>query len=226
LLRILIDDTSAQLPTTTHINLRWQPQRRKVHLNPATLPKQVMTDDELVESVRMGSDEAFEILVQRYQRFVLGLAARFLGNTATARDVAQDVFFAFWSDRRSYRPQGALRSYLASMTLNRCRNLFRYERVRAEKSQEVERFASVAPGSAPDPIRHLLGSEQSQRVRARLGQLPEPMREALLLRFAMDMPLEEIASAMRIPLGTVKSHLSRGLKRLHVLCAKDGLCGV
>jgi hypothetical protein len=72
------------------------------------------TDDDLMLLVRADHQASFEILVRRYQAFVLALATRYVGDASLGRDIAQDVFLSLWAERERYELRGRFRSYLVS----------------------------------------------------------------------------------------------------------------
>ena len=169
---------------------------------------------------RAGREDAFEALMRRHQPLVLGVAARFLADRALGRDVMQDVFLSLWRERERYRPEGRFRSYLLSLTLHRCHAVARTLRSQRRRATQL---ASVLPdGSGPDePIGILVERERARELHALLGSVPVRQREVLILRFGEELELEEIARATGRPLGTVKSHLFRGLKALREMLHRE-----
>lgn len=180
-----------------------------------------LDDEELMLLVKAGREAALEALIVRHQDFVLGFAARFLGDRSTARDVAQEVFLSLWAERGRYQSRGRFRGYLYRVTLNRCRYL---ARGRTSQRRAMNALGAEAPvhdqiaGSAVDT---LLEQERAREVQQRLVELPDKPRQVLILRFTYGMSLQEIAQTTDMRLGTVKSHLSRGLKRLGALLTPE-----
>jgi RNA polymerase sigma-70 factor (ECF subfamily) len=177
-----------------------------------------LDDDELMLLVRSGQKDAFETLMRRHQALVFGLAARYLADRAAGRDVMQDVFLALWRERERYKPGGRFRSYLASMTFHRCHMVAR------SRESHGRRVAQASDDRNPDaelPVDALVERERSREVRALLSRVPDHHRRVLVLRYAEELELEEIAEATGHPLGTVKSHLFRGLKLLRELVRKE-----
>jgi RNA polymerase sigma factor (sigma-70 family) len=181
------------------------------------------TDDELMLLVKANHQTAFEVLVRRHQTLVLGLATRFVGDAAAGKDIAQDVFLALWSERHRYESRGLFRSYLVSCTIHRCQIVVRKERSHERKhhalSVSVGHGAGAVPGN--EALHALVEMEQCKNVREKLTLLPEKMREVLILRFTSDLSIQEICEATGLREGTVKSHLFRGVARLHRLFGKD-----
>jgi RNA polymerase sigma factor (sigma-70 family) len=181
------------------------------------------TDDDLMLLVRANHQAAFEIPVRRYQTFVLALATRYVGDASVGRDIAQDVFLALWAERERYELRGRFRSYLVSCTIHRCQIVARQARCHQHK-HGVLAATGEARAEAPiddEALRALVEAEDRREVRRKLTLLPEKMREVLILRFTQDLPIQEIASITGLREGTVKSHLFRGLARLHRLIGRD-----
>lgn len=172
-----------------------------------------MTDSEseLVERCRRGDQAAWRELVSRHTRKVFGLAYRFAGRVDEAEDLTQDVFVKVYQGLHRYRPEQApFGSWL--MTVARHQAIDHYRRRREERlraAQEVETLETLpAPGESP--LRSLEREERAQLVRRALRRLPHDLREALILCDLQGLAYEEIASALGIPLGTVKSRINRG----------------
>jgi RNA polymerase sigma-70 factor (ECF subfamily) len=181
-----------------------------------------LSDDDLMQLVMVGRQDAFEILIQRHQQLVLGLAIRYLGDSSKGRDVAQDVFLSIWAERNRYKPKGKFRSYLVAVTINRCHVFARQERSNLRKISNFEQSTlDVQHHNQKMPLDKLVEAERAKEVRSKLTKLSCQQRQVLILRYTHEMSLEEIASLTDLPLGTVKSHLFRGMKRLHRLFTED-----
>jgi RNA polymerase sigma-70 factor, ECF subfamily len=184
------------------------------------------TDDELMLLARANHQGAFETLVRRHQKLVLGIAIRYVGDATLGRDVAQDVFLGVWAERHRYQSRGVFRSYLVSCTLHRCQFVLRQRRTHERKHSELAQENAGSATAAPvgnQALHDLVEGERRKHVREKLALLPDKMREVLILRFTNDLSVEEIAKSTGLRAGTVKSHLFRGVARLHRLLGKDGL---
>jgi RNA polymerase sigma-70 factor (ECF subfamily) len=180
-----------------------------------------LPDDDLMILARAERKDAFEALVRRHQTLVLALATRFLGDKALGRDVTQEVFLSLWAERYRYRPRGHFRSYLVSVTHHRCHYVARQRRSHGRKLGNLARNMAVGQPEPELPLETLVAAEKAREVRRKLEKLPERIRQVLILRFTQDCSLQEIAELTGLPLGTVKSHLFRGLKRLNRLIGKE-----
>jgi RNA polymerase sigma-70 factor (ECF subfamily) len=166
--------------------------------------------------------DAFEALVVRHQSMVFGLATRFLGSRDQGRDVAQDVFLSLWAERHRYRTSGKFKSFLTSICLNRCRVIARGMKSGELKKSEFRRGMSAASDAQSNdiPLETLLESEQHREIQAYLIALPDKCRQAMIFRFTHGLSLAEISEQTGMPLGTVKSHLVRGVKRIRRMMKK------
>ena len=187
----------------------------------ASLPLETWEDGDLVAGMRQGYEKAFEIILLRYNGVVLGVASRFLRNPTAARDVAQEVFLALWTGKEGFDGRGSFRGYLCSMTVHRCLNLVRRERLQRQKMPELQQVEAQRQTGPTQPLQRVLSAEKAELLWEKLLELPDQMRETLMLRYLHEMSLEEVASFLALPLGTVKSHLSRGLKRMYSLLAQE-----
>jgi RNA polymerase sigma-70 factor (ECF subfamily) len=178
-------------------------------------------DDDLMLLASSGRQDAFEALVRRHQSLVLGLSCRFLGDKSKGRDVTQEVFLALWAERSRYRAQGRFRSFLVSMTLHRCHAVIRENKNYLRRMAELARESETTGTASRLPLERLLEWEKAQRVRQGLMKLPIKHRQVLILRFTHGYALEEISQLLDSPLGTVKSSLFRGLKKLQALLPQE-----
>lgn len=164
------------------------------------------TDVELIAAMNGGDADAFEVLYWRYRDWVLGLAFRFTGDSDAALDVMQETFLYFLKKFPGFRLTAQMKTFLYPAV----RNLSIAARRKAVRYQatpgELEEIQNAA---APEPPRSAPGD-----LEAVLAQLPEVQREVLLLRFVDGLSLAEVAGAMDIPLGTVKSRLHNALQTL------------
>ena len=137
---------------------------------------------------------------------LIRLAIVMLGDRAAAEDVVQDAFFGLYRHWTKLTDQANALSYVRSAVLNRCRNALR-DRGRPRRLE----LAAEAGESAEAAV---LVGEEHQRVLTAIRALPDRQREALVLRFYLDMSEEETARAMGISRGTVKSATSRAVAAL------------
>ena len=165
-----------------------------------------LSDLELIAKINAGDEAAFEILYHRHKDWVVNLAYRWTNDRDIALDVLQETFFYFAKKFPGFRLTAKLQTFFYPVV----RNLSIAARRKSERyrSQEpvpdvVEPVVAIAPAIG-----------ESDQLQAVLASLTEEHREVVLLRFVDGLSLAEIAAAMDIPLGTVKSRLHNALETL------------
>jgi len=161
----------------------------------------------LMERVRARDGAAFERLYDAYHRLVFGIALRMLGDATMAEDLTQSVFMKIWSSPDAFR-DGNFGAWIARVARNRALDVIRSRALR----DEGEIPADIAEPGAIDDV--VFARLDSQRVRAALGALPDEQRAPIELGFFGGITHEEIAKRTGIPLGTIKTRIRTGLRRL------------
>ena len=166
-------------------------------------------------SARMGMEATeFRRLVETHQRMVFSLALRVTGEHGTAEEVAQDAFLELYKAGETLESEDHVRFWLRRVTVHRATDALRRRKVRPEAAaeewmEEQHGFDGAVTGD---------GAAMNAAVVARLEELlqalPEAMRVAVVLRYQEEMTPDEIAKLLGQPVGTVKSHLQRGLQLL------------
>jgi RNA polymerase sigma-70 factor (ECF subfamily) len=156
--------------------------------------------------VRSKDAAAFEALYDAYSRLVYGVAMRMLGDLSAAEDVTQAIFLKIWSAPQLFET-GNFAGWLVRVTRNRALDILRSKSYRFEELPEDR-----AAEDRPDDI--AFANIDAQRVRAALAQLPEEQRDLIELGFFGGMTHEELAERTGIPLGTVKTRIRAGLRKL------------
>lgn len=168
------------------------------------------SDDELMLLARAGRRDAFDDLVRRHQGFALRVAYKYLGSSAGARDAAQSSFLELYRGLSRYRAEGKFRAYFHRIVVNQCRMAHRRGR---RDARLVEQAAPVLGGE--DDV--VVSRERRRDVERALLQLSDKLRVVIVLRFAGGLSYQEIADALDVPVGTVKSRVFGGLARLREL---------
>lgn len=179
--------------------------------------RQGSTDGELIARIAAGDRRAFEELYGRYVRAVLGLALRRLGDRGRAEDATQDAFVAIWRSARTYDPaRGAGAPWLYAVARNAITDGLR-------RLPEPTAELQEGPGSEPDPLEHAEREWAAWRVHRAFGELPEHERPVIELAYWRGLSQSEIAEALGLPLGTVKTRTRSALARMARALEEEGL---
>jgi RNA polymerase sigma-70 factor (ECF subfamily) len=178
-----------------------------------------LTDEMVMQRLAAGDAEALGALYDRYGRLTLWLANQTLSNPAQAEDAVQDVFVSIWQRAATYDPdRGSVRTWILSSVRHRCID-FKRASV-ASVPIELDREVSLAT-SAEDVWDSLAPRIVAANVRRALNELPEDQRAAVCLAYYYNLTQVQIASLLRIPLGTVKGRTRLALSKLRCALAAE-----
>ena len=176
-----------------------------------------------VDAAREGDQEAFEELVRLYEKRVLALTRRMCRNPEDAAEAAQEAFFAAWQGLKSFRGDSSFSTWLYRLASNACVDLLRREGKRqAAVSLDDEDLNLDFPASLSSPQEEVERRELREQIEAGLRALPPSLREALILREMQQLRYDEIGEALGLDIGTVKSRISRGRKKLRAFLLAGG----
>ncbi len=180
-------------------------------LNP---PARSNVDYELVQQVRLGDKQAFDLLVQKYQFKILKLVNRYVNDPSEAMDVAQESFIKAYRALDKFRGDSAFYTWLYRIAINTAKNhIVSQSRRMIETDVEVVDMEqtltknNLKEYSAPEKI--LLDVEIEHAVNEVIQHLPKELRTAITLRELEGLSYEEIAGIMACPVGTVRSRIFR-----------------
>lgn len=165
------------------------------------------SDEELAAAAAAGSGGAFSRLVERHQQAVRAFLRRACGDWALADDLAQETFLAAWSrlDRRT--PGASLRAWLCGIGYRKYLTAARTRRRSQRREADYRQVAALAGAGAG-------AAEDRLALEAAMADLPVEQRACVALCLAAEFSHAEAAEVLRLPLGTVKSHVTRGRARL------------
>ena len=162
-------------------------------------------DGELVRRFLAGDAGAATELITRHERRVYAVCLRVLGNPDDAADAAQDALLAMIRKLDGFRGEAAFTTWLYRVAMNVC-----YDHLRRAKRRPVLRRDDDAPAPEPALDDHADAVAGAHDVAAALEQVPEDFRVAIVLADVHDLPYDEIAKVLDLPVGTVKSRVHRG----------------
>jgi RNA polymerase sigma factor (sigma-70 family) len=176
------------------------------------------SDDELAERLRDGDETALRMAYDRHGAAVLYLAQRLLGNRADAEDVTQMTFVAAWTGRDGFDPQrGSVLGWLLGIARRKA-----VDRLRSVAREQRTAETVQAQQPPPEPDRTPEQTVDRLVVADELSRLPVEQRRTLELAFFDDLTHPQIAAVTGLPLGTVKSHIRRGMANLRRRWEVDG----
>lgn len=183
---------------------------RGVHVGPQQA--ELSLEERWLQAAATGDREALGLLYDRFAPGMLAVAQRVLGSARESEDVVHDVFLEAWHRARHYdRSRGSVQTWLMlrlrSRALDRLRATQR--RARLAKEQSVE-----APEPLPSADLQSDATQQAQELRGLLSQIKDDQRQVLELAYFEGLPLAAISERLSVPIGTVKSRMSRALTEL------------
>ena len=161
----------------------------------------------LMERVRARDVEAFEQLYDGYHRLVFGIALRIASDAALAEDVTQSIFLKLWSAPDAFR-EGNFSGWLSRVTRNRA-----LDALRSRANRPTDDIPADIPAEASTDAT-VFARIDAQRVRGALSALSEEQRASIEMGFFAGITHEEIARRTGIPLGTIKTRIRTGLRRM------------
>jgi RNA polymerase sigma-70 factor (ECF subfamily) len=182
-----------------------------------------LDDITLVRLISRAQADALSAFYDRHNRLVFSLALNIVRDRHTAEEITLDVFTRVWEKAETYRAEQAkVSTWLTSITRNRAIDELRRREVRPEK-YSVE-WAEVSPTAMP----RTNGAERAaeltllrQRVRAAVAELPPEQRQALALAYFKGYSHREIAEALDLPLGTVKTRIRLAMQKLREILHEE-----
>jgi RNA polymerase sigma-70 factor (ECF subfamily) len=179
-----------------------------------------LDDVALVERARTGDVNAYEALVQQYQQLAYRVAYQVTGDAADAEDAAQEAFVNAYYALGRFRPGAPFKPWLCRIVANEARNRRMAAHRRTALAERAHR-AQASGEAAPSPEAAAEADEFRATLVKTLGSLRDDDRLILSYRLFFDFSEADMADALKVPKGTVKSRLSRALTRLRAALPTD-----
>ncbi|SDS14418.1 RNA polymerase sigma-70 factor, ECF subfamily [Paenibacillaceae bacterium GAS479] len=178
-----------------------------------------MTDEDLVQGMMNGDQACFEALVHRYHAPLSGFLQRQLKDPGRAEDIVQETFLKLIRQLKDKRNPDNVQAWLYRVAMNQCRDYWKSSGYQTDRNRFGE------PPERKDErtsVVELAERQETRReIRQTLDELPKVQREVVLLRFYQDLKLQDIADVLQLPLGSVKTHLYKALRRLKSKLSKE-----
>jgi RNA polymerase sigma-70 factor, ECF subfamily len=198
---------------------------------PTDSAREAAYDVTLIERFHNGDESAFVEIMQRYHGRIFGLANNLLRNSADAEEITQDTFIRAHRGLVNFRGDSSLATWLYRIALNLSRNRYWYFfRRRRQDSISLERnltdesdatFADLIAAGSQTPVQETVTQEFTDLIALCMEKLDERHREILTMRNILNQPYEEIARALGINVGTVKSRIARARENLRKLLSEE-----
>lgn len=181
------------------------------------------SDETLFGRARAGDHAAFATLVRRYERELYGYLRRYLGDATLADDVFQNTFVALHRKREQYEPGRPFRPWLYAVATNQAIDAMRragrhaamsLERATADDAGDLGRLLESLEAREIQPLAGVEGEELRELVRRSVDELPEFLKQVVLLTYFQGLKYRDAADVLGIPVGTVKSRLHAALQKL------------
>ncbi len=172
------------------------------------------SDLELVKRAKKGSADAFSELVERHQQLVYNLAYRYMRDANLADDMAQEAFLKGFRLLKGFRGDCAFSTWMYRVTSSVCLTEIARRKKRGEVELDVNHGGSYEDGKVE-------ARDSAEIIRRCVTQLPERYATIVTMYYLQEMAYDEIASAMEIPIGTLKTWMFRARKELRTLVEKE-----
>jgi RNA polymerase sigma-70 factor (ECF subfamily) len=169
----------------------------------------------LIQRCLRGDQAAWEMVVRQYRRKVFNTAYKFVGRHDQAEDLTQDIFLKIFKSLDTFDSRANFQTWLISVSRNLC--IDHYRRVRKEREtidRDVDANELSPVSREPSPMAGLERRDRVSLLRHAMAKLPDTLRTAVLMRDIQEMSYQEIADALHLPEGTVKSRINRGRTEL------------
>jgi RNA polymerase sigma-70 factor, ECF subfamily len=170
-------------------------------------------DAECVRRVQQGDTDSFEVLVRRHEKAIFNLVYRLLGNYDEAAEVSQEVFLSAFRSIHQFRGEANFSTWLYRIGLNHASTRRKSLQTSQQRHIALDGTEVIADG-AVDPAKSVEHKEIQQRVQQALNSLDPEDARIVLLRDLQDIPYQDVAEMLDIPVGTVKSRLHRARQAL------------
>ncbi|HEX4374057.1 MAG TPA: RNA polymerase sigma-70 factor [Puia sp.] len=173
--------------------------------------KNDLTEQQLVDDFRMGSEKAFAILFRQFYPALCFYAIGFTDDQAVAEDIVEEIFIMVWNKREKFNHFKVLRSFLYSSVRNACLNWIKQKARHAKHEKRIADFTDISESSH---LEKLVRAEVFRDVNTAFEKLPPKCRKIISMIFFEGKKVREVAEELNLSIGTVKTQKARGLMLL------------
>ena len=185
-----------------------------------------LTDEEIIEKIKGGSIDLFEVIVTRYQRKLINYIYRMISDFDSAMELCQDVFIKVFNSIDKYNPCYKFTTWIHRIASNATIDWMRKKKIDAFSMDSNDKDSGPAlsqqiPSYDLTPLQNLEMSQLQGRIEAAIDDLPFIYKQLIVLRHINELSYEEISNTVNLPLGTVKNRIFRGREMLKAKLTSD-----
>lgn len=177
-----------------------------------------MSEDEIIQRLKNGDENAFRYFVEKYQQRVVNACFGFVHNTEDAEDIAQDVFIEVFRSIGKFRADSKLSTWLYRIAVNRSLNFIRDNKrrkwFRSEKEEKKSEMYDIAPDDSGSPLTEIENSQRARLLHEAIDSLPKNQRIAFTMNKYEDLSYKKISEVMNTSISSVESLIHRAKKNL------------
>lgn len=171
-------------------------------------------DSTLIKQVKNGDNDAFEVLVKKYQKGIYRLTYRMTNDHFTADELAMETFIRAYKAIKRFRKNANFFNWLYTIAVHLCLNYIKKEKRKIDVNPEKINMLIHSRRSEDGLLERIIAKETNIKLREAIQHLPEKLKVVFLLRVDEDLSYDDISKILKIPLGTVMSRLNRARERL------------
>lgn len=185
------------------------------------------SDREIIREILNGNEDLFAVLVSRYEKPIFNYVYGMVRQRQDAEDLTQEAFVKAFFALKTYKDSFEFSTWMYRIARNVCLDYFRRQKIRSVFSlntpvgeEEEDELGDFLP-AGQDPEEGVLEGELLERVSQAVGRLPWKFREVIILRYIEELPYEDIAQILGVPVGTVKTYLHRAKTKLREMLGEE-----
>ncbi len=178
---------------------------------------------EIIEKIKAGNTEAWNMLIDRYSKKVYNLALNFAGNSDDASDITQDIFLKVYGNMDKFQEGGNFNAWILRLSKNYCIDYWRKSKHYRQKLELDEGiYVEGVHDAVYTPEDNLIKEDEIKFLRQKLQLLPPDLRSLIIMRDIQNYSYQEISENLDIPLGTTKSRINRARLKLAKIVLNKG----